>query len=291
MSFPDLSFVPIARELEVEAVDGGRALSELTLDPGVAVDGEDAPVLGRSVDDAEEIQERTEAVKKYQDYARMAFRQRGLPYPFQATASGDSLEVLPGAKPMARRTAELSLMVGKGNEVAEDFEKTAFNTLQALAGGWGVCTGHPRKQRGGPEKAIRRFRELLDPWETGDEWPAVFNKSGDHGADGFVVLGRSWGGPIFFFQAKNVNFGLKGFPEEFGRMSEVLNDWFGKRMNRYRRVVPVLAVNTVLTLENKAAACEATGEHGLHFIDAVDILCLEFGAPGHRCRKLECIIF
>jgi hypothetical protein len=292
MSFPDLSFVEIARELEVEAVDGGRASNELTLDPGIADEGEDAPVVGRSIDDVEETQERTQAVKQYGDYARRAFEQRGLTYPFQASAAGDSLEVLPGAMRLAKRTAELSSMVRQGDKTAKLFEKTAFRTLHALAGGWGVCMGHPRERPGGPRKAIPRFRELLQDWECGSEWPGSIARSGDHGADGFLVLGRCWGGPVFFFQAKNVNFSIREYPTEFGRMSEIFNDWFGTRIDHFRGVVPVFAVNTVLTIENKAAAFQAGGVHGgVHIIDAVDILCFEFVGSDHPCRKADCVIF
>lgn len=291
MSFPDLSFVPIARGLEVEAVDGGRALSELTLDPRIADESEDAAVLGRSVDDVEETQERTGAVKQYEDYARKAFEQRGLTYPFQASETGDSLEVLPGAKAVAMRTADLSSMVGQGRTTAKLFEKTAFRALQALAGGWGVCVGAPREHSGGPKEAISRFRELLQTWESGSEVPETFAKNGDNGADGFLVLGRCWGGPVFFFQAKNVDFTIKEIPNEFARMSDVLNDWFGKRINHYRHIVPVFGVNTVLTLEAKAAAFLAAGTHPVHIIDAVDILCFEFVKSDHIARKADCLIF
>lgn len=291
MNYPDLSFVSIARDLEVEAVDGGRALSEITLDPGIDEEGEDAAVLGRSVDSVDKTEERTKAVRQYENYARKAFEQRGLTYPFQLSVAGDSLEVLPGAVTIAKRTAELSSMVRQGDKIAKLFETTAFRALHALAGGWGVCTGHPRERPGGPGKAIPRFRSLLQDWEIGKELPGVVARSGDHGADGFLVMGRSWGGPVFFFQAKNVNFSTKEFPSEFLRMSDILNDWFGLRIDRYRRVVPVLAVNTVLTLEDKSVAFEAGGPHGLHFVDAVDILCFEFAASNHAFRSVDCIIF
>ena len=291
MNYPDLNFVSIARELEVEAVDGGRALSELTLDPGIDEEGEDAAVLGLSVDSVGKTEERTKAVRQYENYARRAFEQRGLTYPFQLSAAGDSLEVLPGAMILAKRTAELSGMVRQGDKIAQLFEKTAFRALHALAGGWGVCTGHPRVRPGGPRKAIPRFRSLLQDWEIGKDLPDMMAKSGDHGSDGFLVMGRSWGGPLFFFQAKNVNFSVREFPSEFLRMSAILNDWFGLRLDRYRRIVPVFAVNTVLTIENKAVAYEAGSPHGLHFIDAVDILCFEFPPTNHACRSVDCIIF
>ena len=50
-----------------------------------------------SVDSVEKTEERTKAVRQYENYARKAFQQRGLTYPFQLSAAGDSLEVLPGA--------------------------------------------------------------------------------------------------------------------------------------------------------------------------------------------------
>jgi len=87
-----------------------------------------------------------------------------------------------------------------------------------------------------------------------------------------------------------VNFIEREFPGEFLRMSAILNDWFGLRVDRYRRIVPVFAVNTVLTLDNKAAAYEAGAPYGLHFIDAVDILCFEFPPTNHACRSVDCII-
>ena len=93
-------------------------------------------------------------------------------------------------------------------------------------------------------------------WETGDS-RLDFARSGDHGADGFIILGRGWGGPIVFFQAKNTNFNLKDPPEEFSRIPEVLQDWFGRRWNQHRAIIPVLAVNSVLTLEMKADIYQA----------------------------------
>jgi hypothetical protein len=247
----DLSWIEEARVCEVEAVDGGRSLPELTLDPGTSGSVEEAAILGRSVDDIEEIGERRRLVPRFADYAMRAYRQRGLVYPFQPAPSGDSFTIVPGLETQARRAAELSRMIRQGHEIAKGFEAAGFQALQALVGGWGICVGAPRRNRLGPEKAIRRFRGELEEWERGDELPSDFARNGDHGADGFLVLGRGWGGPIMFYQAKNSNFRLRDHPEEFGRISEICNDWFGTRHDCHRRIIPVFATNSVLTLEMK----------------------------------------
>jgi len=291
MSFPDLSFIQTARALEVEAVEGGRVLSEFSLDPDAAANSEEARVLGRAVDDIDEIEERARALQEYVGHARRAFEQRGLTYPFDMSSAGDSLDVLPGHKPMALQVAELSGIVSQGLPVAKDFEKRAFRALQGLVGGWGVCVGAPRDDGRGPEDGIRRFRGLLQPWEFGQDWPAAFPASGDNGADGFIVLGRGWGGPVFFFQSKNTSFSLKSFPEEFARMPEVLDDWFGKRLNQRRTVVPVCGLNTVLTVELKERIAEARGPLAGHIVDAVDILGVEVGTVDHPLRLPGCMIF
>src|SRR5262245_9152432 len=54
MNALDLSFVESARALEVDAMEGGRPLNEFTIDPQTSINEEEVPVLGRSVDDAEE---------------------------------------------------------------------------------------------------------------------------------------------------------------------------------------------------------------------------------------------
>src|SRR5438445_43071 len=112
MSFPDLSWIETVRGLEVEAIDGGRTINEFTLAPDEVQNEEDRPVLGRAVDDEEETEERLRALPQYLDYARAAFQQRGLVYPFQVSSSRDSLEVASGQKEVARRSADLSRIVG-----------------------------------------------------------------------------------------------------------------------------------------------------------------------------------
>jgi hypothetical protein len=291
VSFPDLSFIEVARALEVEAVDGGRSLSEFSFDPGVTTDPEEEAVLGRPVDDMDEIEERSRALQEYLAYARLAFEQRGLVYPFDLSSGGDSLDVVPGQKSTAAQVAHLSRIVSQGLPVAKEFEKRAFQALQGLVGGWGVCVGAPRDDRHGPEKGIRRFREYLEPWEVGPNWPAAFPPSGDNGADGFIILGRGWGGPIVFFQSKNTSFSLKSFPEEFGRVPEILDDWFGKRLNQRRSLVPVFGLNTVLTVELKERIAEARGPAlAGHIVDAVDILGVETGSVDHPLRMSGCTI-
>jgi hypothetical protein len=87
----DLSFIDSARALEVESVEGGRSQNEFTFDPGTGGNDEEVPVLGRSVDDAEETEERVSLIRQFLGYARSAYEQRGLIYPFQTSAGGDSL--------------------------------------------------------------------------------------------------------------------------------------------------------------------------------------------------------
>ena len=290
MSFPDLSFIETARALEIEAIEGGRALSEFSLDPDIPATPEDARVLGRPVDDAEEVSERVRALEEYISLARVAFQQRGLIYPFAPSAAGDSLDILPGHKDRARQVAELSRIVSLSHPVSKEFERRAFKALQSLVGGWGVCVGAPRDDGRGPQEGIKRFRSLLEVWETGTDWPASYASSGDNGADGFVVLGRGWGGPVVFFQSKNCSFSLKNFPEEFARMSEVFVDWFGKRVDHGRTIIPVCAMNTVLTVQIKERIAEARGPFRGHMIDAVDILGTEVSGIDDALRRPVCTI-
>jgi hypothetical protein len=291
MTALDLSFVESARALEVEAVEGGRPLNEFTFDPQTSDDVDEKPVMGRSVDDAEETDERLKLVRQFVPYAQAAYEQRGLVYPFQPTAVGDSLEVVIGQETIAQRSAELSGMIRMGHPISKQFEEAAFRALQRLIGGWGVCVGAPRKSGEGAQKAMVKFRETLWRWEKGDSWPENFARNGDHGADGFLILGRGWGGPIVFFQAKNTNFVFEEHPEEFARIPEVLQDWFGKRWNQYRFIIPVLATNSVLTLEKKDQIFEMRGQAGVQFIDAVDVVCAEYvrGQPGRR--RQQCIVY
>ena len=290
MTFPDLSFIDTGRELEVEAVEGGRTLAEFTVAPGNDTAGiDDEPIHWRAVDDVVEIGDRCKAVPNYLEYARQAFGERCLVYPFDAAQSGDALVVLAGQEKLAKAVAQLSSMSGRCNRAAKEFEVRAFTTLHALVGGWGICVGAPRKNGSGPKKAIAGFREKLLRLEKGSFEPN-YATYGDHGADGFVVLGRTWGGPLVFFQCKNTSFGIKKYPEEFGRIPSVVQDWFGKNLSQHRRVVPVLAMNTVLTSAIKDLAFEARGqEAGVHIIDAVDILGAEFADSDHPHRRSECV--
>jgi hypothetical protein len=287
----DLSFAESARALEIEAIEGGRCLNEFTLDPQTSVHEDEVPVLGRSVDDAEETAERVSLIRRFLDYARLAYEQRGLVYPFQSSAGGDSLELVPGLEPVAKRCAELSAMIRKGQPVAKQFEETAFRALQKLIGGWAVCVGAPRNNGVGAEQAMREFRRGLTRWEAGGSWPADFARNGDHGADGFIILGRAWGGPIVFFQAKNTNLDLKDHPEEFARHPEILHDWFGRRWNQHRIIIPIIATNSLLTFEMKDRFFQARGPAGVHMIDSVDILCAELLSSRHNLRRQRCIVY
>jgi hypothetical protein len=291
MTVFDLSFAESGRALEIDAIEGGRSLNEFTLDPQTSFNDEEVPVLGRSVDDAEETAERVSLIRGFLQYARLAYEQRGFVYPFQSSAGGDSLEIVPGHELVAERCAELSAMIRKGQPVAKQFEDTAFRALQKLIGGWAACVGAPRNNRMGAEQAIREFRRCLTRWEAGGSWPSDFARNGDHGADGFIILGRAWGGPIVFFQAKNTNLDIKDHPEEFARLPEIIHDWFGKRWNQHRIIIPVIATNSILTFEMKDRFFESRGTAAVHMIDAVDILCAERISPRHSLRRQRCILY
>jgi len=300
MSLLDLSFVQICRDLEVEAVEGGRQLNEFALSPirDVEFEGlpdendshyEEVPIHFRAIDDVVETEERINAVRQYLDFASRAYSHRGLVYPFEASSSGDSLLVVKGYEEIAREASRLSRMVGQGQPAAKEFETMAFEALHSMVGGWGVCVGSPRSDHSGPKKAISNFRQMLKKWEKGTFHPDTYPSAGDHGADGFLIVGRGWAGPILFYQAKNTAFDIRSFPEEFCRMSSVFKDWFGKRLDQFRRVVPVLALNTVLPLDIKEDLFEERGESGVHLIDAVDILSARFTEPEHPYRRSVCI--
>ncbi|MBI4658343.1 MAG: hypothetical protein HY735_05780 [Verrucomicrobia bacterium] len=297
MSLLDLSFIDEARALEVEAIDTGRGTSEFTLAPGPSnfdVDvgeGDEEALHGRPADDVFELGERLKNLPRYVDLARMAFQQRELTYPFQIDDSGQALVVSSGQKQLALRVADLSRVIRQGNPEASKFEKRAFRALQRLIGGWGVCVGSPRETEGiGAEKAIREYRSRLLGHERGSLWPADFSPNGDHGADGFLIVGRGWGGPIAFYQSKNTGFDLESHPEEFSRIPAIAEDWFGKKVNLGRRVIPVLALNTILSIELKEKIYAERGEHGVHIIDAVDVLAAEHIAPTHATLRPECIV-
>ena len=122
-------------------------------------------------------------------------------------------------------------------------------------------------------------------------WPVDFGPNGDKGADGFLILGRSWGGPIAFYQSKNTGFDLESHPEEFSRIPSIAEDWFGKKVNTSRRIIPILALNTVLTIDLKEKIYMERGEfHGVHIIDAVDILATENLPANHPIWRQECLV-
>src|SRR5262249_5335398 len=93
--------------------------------------------------------------------------------------------------------------------------------------------------------------------------------AGDLGADAIWILGKEWGGPIVYLQAKNSAFSIRALPPEFHRVRDILHEWFGRRMDS-RALVKVYAVNTLLTKQLKERASSAGSE--LHLLDAADIL-------------------
>ncbi len=298
MVLQDLSFIDEMRALEVQAIDSGRSTSEFTLAPGPANfgaeigEGEEEALHGRPVDDVIEVDERLGNLRRYVDLARSAFRQRGLTYPFEIDASRQSLAVSSGKQEFATIVAQLSRIIRLGNPEASRFEKRGFRALQKLMGGWGVCVGSPREKRGwGAERTIRHYRSLLREHEQAGQWPQDFSPNGDNGADGFLILGRSWGGPVAFYQSKNTGFDLGAHPEEFSRIPSIAEDWFGKKINVNRRIIPILALNTVLSVELKEKIFTERGDqHGVHIVDAVDILAAEHLDDAHETFKSCCII-
>ncbi len=296
MATLDLSFIDEARALEVEAIDTGCTMSEFTLAPGpsnFATDvgeGEEEALHGRPVDDVLEIGERLKDLPRYTDLAKRAFQQRGLSYPFEIDDSHQALTVSPGQFQLAIQVAGLSRVIRQGNPEASKFEKRAFRALHKLIGGWGVCVGSPRENPGmGAERTIRHYRSQLLPYEQGAAWPRDFSRNGDSGADGFIILGRGWGGPIAFYQSKNTGFDLEAHPEEFSRIPSIAEDWFGRRINTCRRIIPVLALNTVLTIELKEKIYTGRGELcGVHILDAVDILAAENLPTNHGTFRSTC---
>jgi len=297
MALQDLSFIDEMRALEVQAIDLGRSTSEFTLAPGPASfevevgEGEEEALHGLPVDDVIEIGERLRDLRRYVDLARVAFHQRGLNYPFEIDTSGQSVTIASGKQQFASDVAQLSRIIRQGTPVASRFEKRAFRALQKLVGGWGVCVGSPREAAGwGAERTIRHYRSLLFDHEQAGQWPGDFSPNGDKGADGFLILGRSWGGPIAFYQSKNTGFELESHPEEFSRIPSIAEDWFGKKINTGRRIIPVLALNTVLTVDLKEKIYAARGEQGVHILDAVDILAAEHLQDEHETRKCGCLV-
>jgi hypothetical protein len=283
MALPDLSFIDEMRAVEVQAVDAGRSTSEFALAPGPGnfeqdVGEEEQEALhGRPVDDVLELGERLNDLHRYIELARVAFDQRGLAYPFEIDASRQGLTVIPMLKQLALKVAGLSRVVRHGNPEASKFEKRAFRALQRLTGGWGVCVGAPRETpEMGAEKCIRHYRSLLLPHEHGGQWPAAPPPPP---------------GPIAFYQSKNTGFDLQSHPEEFSRIPAITEDWFGKRVSLGRRVIPVLALNTVLTIELKEKIYMERGElQGVHMIDAVDILAAENVPATHVTLQTDCVV-
>jgi hypothetical protein len=288
----DLSFIQVARDLEVEAQEGGRRRSEFSVYPfgsiEIPIGTDDSPIALEPMDDILETEDRVAALAMYLPYARRAFQDRGMVYPFAEIKPGSRLQANAGMELEAQRCAELSRLPGLGGSVAKGFELRAVKALHRLIGGWAACVGSPRHARTGPKRAITRFRSLLVA-EAGDEHP-TYPPSGDFGLDAVWIMGRSWGGPIVCLQAKNAEFSITDLPQEFLRLSDVLFPWFGRRVDQRRAIIPVYAVNTVLTIETKERVFEAAGSpRGLHIVDAVDILLAENSTDDHvlRCATLE----
>lgn len=270
--FPtDVAFIQDGRLLEVEAFDPGRRSNQIA-----ALPDEGLPSLAAD-DDIVETEERIQTVTTYVPYAQCAFEDRDLKYPFRKSLEGDSLHPVEGMESFARRCSDLSDLVGKNNsedQLAKRFERRAVEALHRFLGGWAVNIGSPRNDHSGPKKAVRRFREMLGT-EKGDFQPD-YPKTGDFGADAVWILGKVWGGPIVYLQAKNCSFSIKEMPEEFNRVSDILYKWFGRRIDQCRSIVRVYAVNTLLTSEYKDRVYQAGGNAScIHVLDAVDILAAE----------------
>ena len=283
--FPtDVTFIQDGRDLEVEALEPGRRSNELSTAPSFSEeeDLDETPVAFTALDDIQETDERPSLLSRYIPYAQAAYRERQLIYPFELSPRGDSLTVLNGQEPLAQASARLAYLVGKDNSdgrLAKEFEKRSVTALHRFVGGWAVALGAPRDDGTGCERAIRAFRLLVPEASggffrpTGVPAPQGYPKSGDSGADGFWILGRTWNGPVVFLQAKNAAFSVRQIPEEFARMSDVLLEWFGKRIDRYRTIMPVYAVNTLFTREMKEHLFESYPHRpGIHILDAADIL-------------------
>jgi hypothetical protein len=291
MTFPtDLSFIERGRGAEIEAVEGGRTGMEFSTAPDLpnALAFDEKTIAFRPVDDILEMEEREMALSEYVPYAQRAFADREIAYPFGRREYTSRLEVLPGLETVAEKCADLGRMVGIGNRTAKDFEVRAVKALHKLMGGWAVCLGSPRQEATGPERAVRKLRELI-PRERGDFFRSEYPANGDLGADAIWILGRSWGGPIVYFQAKNSAFSIRDIPGEFMRPSDVLLDWFGRRIDVSRRLIMVYGVNTILSTEMKERAFQASSGNGCHIIDAVDIVHAE--CFGSRCLETRDLLY
>jgi hypothetical protein len=277
---PDLSFIDNARPMEVEAVDPGRRSNQITIEPvlvsadspsGDEID-EAAQIMFSPAEDVQETEERLSWLNDYVPHATKAFKDRDLIYPFDLSTHGDSLKVRKGMEDLAQKCAELVEMRRKNGTPAQNFEKRAAKALHKFIGGWAVCVGAPRMEENlGPKKAVEKFRGMLTN-ECGPWLPTPWPPNGDFGADALWVLGRKWGGPIVFLQVKNSEYNPKDPPNEFLKISHVLSHWFGRPINQHRKVIPVLAVNTILTQELKEQAFACAEPSGFHLLDAVDII-------------------
>jgi hypothetical protein len=265
--FPDLAFVGDARKMEEEAIQPGiRAIS---LGSSLSIANNVIP----STADIEETERRIRLLKEYVPHAQQAYRDRGLTYPFDISASGDCLVVLPGQETAAQTASELSMIRSQGGQVAKAFEVRACRALHRLIGGWAACVGAPRLgKKVGTRKAVEKFRGLLGS-ECSKKYKKKYPPNSDMGADAFWILGRDWGGPLVYLQAKNMDFDMSDAPPEFQNIGNVVRHWFGRSLDLGRSVLSVLAVNTVVTLEMKHHAFQCCGPgKGYHLIDAVDIL-------------------
>ena len=279
--FPnDVTFIQEGRQLEVEALDRGRRSNQIAMSSFIS----DGLSLGLPADDdVQETEERIHTLDQYLPYADIAFRERGLAYPFRKSEDGNSLTPVEGREDFAKKCAELSDMVGRSNaegRLAKIFEKRAVQALHRFIGGWAVNVGSPREDGSGIWRAVERFRVMLGS-DGGGYVRKTYPPAGDLGADAFWVLGRIWAGPVLYLQAKNSAFSITNMPEEFNRVSNILREWFGRSMD-CRTIIRVYAVNTVLTKELKESAHLAAGNAGIHVLDAADILSAEALPPDYR---------
>jgi hypothetical protein len=283
----DLSWVQTGRELEVECIDGGRSTSEFTFAPlDLDPDNEEEQTVNeRPVDDADKTEERARTIQRYVPYAQKAYLERGLVYPFRVSDSGESLTVLPGSgmREMAKKTAHLGRIISRTGTPSKEFESRGFNALYSFLGGIGTCVGAKRERIAGPEKAVREFRKSLFEHERGGIVEAKYPKNGDLGADGFIILGRPWIGPLIFYQSKNTPFDFRTFPPEFSRVPAIVASWFGRRIHQQRPIISAYASNTLLTIAAREEIFTKQGSAAVMIIDAADILRAEMNQPVAAC--------
>src|SRR5262249_26986012 len=146
------------------------------------------------LDDVLEKEEQMSIVATYLSYARQAFADRGLLYPFAEGPIGGTLVARRGLEKEATQCADLARIPRLGGRTAKEFELRAVRALHRMIGGWAACVGHPRQGQTGPKRAVEQFRTLI-PNEVGSEH-AVYSRAGDFGLDAVWILGREWGGPI-----------------------------------------------------------------------------------------------